>query len=854
MINKVRTAKAFPDLSKVRNGNLTLQQKLKKLTCYRAMMKEQRLKILNLSKQVTRMKVSKQKLSSKIAENTKRGDVGAICYYLNQAYEKGLTSSKSKILKFMKNIAQNFNKKSPRYCEITKKFYDAVRIVGGPRTSRLIASNLMGPSDETQRRSRKHFVIQYHPEGLSENTFQYAAEVYRALKDKYQIEGDVLVQTAEDETSIISKSEWSIKFDEVWGWCGKEEENHRCDPSFVHKVGSDATAYDRLQAAFQCNRAAGLARVVMLNPLHKDLPSMVILLQATCNKFDHNMVKHQWEEIQLLYNKHLLSVLGPLVGNGSDGDSRRRKLHIHNALDANKDSQRYKLPHENFTMSGKIVQVEGKSIIENLSDQDYIHNGKKMVNHLKHASRLLYIGENLCHMNHLQLLYQNNEISRMEHGLQQQDIDRQDRMNWESAQRALFPKVRTALKKINDGEVRPQENVSGTIVYLRLVWHYVELFYSLEASLLERVKYASYVANFLRIWRGWIHQSESKTLRENFVSRETYQDIILSCHHVVLIIMASRDFASNHPACLQKLGTDCCEEYFSSNGSFVINKHNYTIMDMFNNLSNMNYLERLFADKEGPENPKKHRKGENIWHKGHKVETDKKPDLKQYPTNDDMVRAWEEGIRMSQRELTSCGVGPANADENDDKNAWFYYPHTTDKNIEKEIKDLMHEEESEVENEDSDLNEESCSYSSHEDSISMDTFSELGLHLRSLADQLEEDTVDQTSQTEEVKLTVNVPGVGEVHKSTLVGMLNQYPTNISTDRLKRVKSRVTISASENIDGNEIALFDDAAIYTKDLGKKATFIRSGSRQGLQVSKTRSDYSRKATLNEHVIHSF
>ena len=67
-------------------------------------------------------------------------------------------------------------------------------------------------------------------------------------------------------------------------------------------------------------------------------------------------------------------------------------------------------------------------------------------------------------------------------------------MNWESAQRALFPKVRTALKKINDGEVRPQENVSGTIVYLRLVWHYVELFYSLQASLLERVTYASFIS------------------------------------------------------------------------------------------------------------------------------------------------------------------------------------------------------------------------------------------------------------------------------------------------------------------------------------------------------------------------
>ncbi len=80
--------------------------------------------------------------------------------------------------------------------------------------------------------------------------------------------------------------------------------------------------------------------------------------------------------------------------------------------------------------------------------------------------------------------------------------------------------------------------------------------------------------------------------------------------------LASRNFAPNHPVCLQKIGTDCCEEYFSSSGSFIINKHNYTITDMFNNFSNMNYRPRLFVDEEGPENPKKHRKGENIWHKG----------------------------------------------------------------------------------------------------------------------------------------------------------------------------------------------------------------------------------------------
>ncbi len=132
--NNAQALKSSTDLSRARNSSLNLQQKLKKLS-YRTMVKAQRLKILNLSKNVSRMKASKQKLSAKVAEKSKRGDVGV----------------------------------SPRYSEITKKFYDAVRIVGGPRTSRLIASNLLCPSDKRQRTSRDEFNIQYRPEGLSEH-------------------------------------------------------------------------------------------------------------------------------------------------------------------------------------------------------------------------------------------------------------------------------------------------------------------------------------------------------------------------------------------------------------------------------------------------------------------------------------------------------------------------------------------------------------------------------------------------------------------------------------------------------------------------------------------------------------
>ena len=488
-----------------------------------------------------------------------------------------------------------------------------------------------GPSDDTQRRYRRQNQFDYYPEEPNERIFKHAAKVYSDIMSSKNIIGDVLTETAEDETVIISKIEWDIKRDEGWGWCGREEEGHVCVPNFVHEVGDDENSYSRLVTAFEKNRKAGHARAIIINPIHIDLPPFVILLQAVCNKFTSEMVRNQWNNIKTLYNDHLLCVLGPLVGHASDGDSRRRKLMLENST--SKLGERYKIKHENFTHSGLLVDVAGKKLVQDLSDQDFIHNAKKLVNHLMHPSKVLSLGGQLCHMNHIQFLLDCQSFSAFDHGLQQSDVDRPDRMNWESAQRVLFPKVRVYLSKIADGAVCWEENVVGTMLYLEMVWKYVEIFYSVQASLTERVTNASYVCNFLRIWRLWVHHTKGMKLQTNFISRESFQDLLISCHHIVLFIRASRDFAPSVPICFQRLGSDVCEEYFSANGSFILNKHNDTITDMYRNLSHMQMLHQIYADKDGPDNPKKHRKAENIWLKGHST-PERSPDLQDFPLDE----------------------------------------------------------------------------------------------------------------------------------------------------------------------------------------------------------------------------
>lgn len=74
------------------------------------------------------------------------------------------------------------------------------------------------------------------------------------------------------------------------------------------------------------NLQGSFARAIMLNPLHLNLSRLAILCMPTCNKFDNMFVYRQWQEVQHVYEHELEHVIGSLVGNSSDGDSRRQNI------------------------------------------------------------------------------------------------------------------------------------------------------------------------------------------------------------------------------------------------------------------------------------------------------------------------------------------------------------------------------------------------------------------------------------------------------------------------------------------------------------------------------------------------
>ena len=86
-----------------------------------------------------------------------RGDVSAICYNLNQAFQEGCLEGKSRLLKILRNVSETIRRKARghRFTEATKQLYDAVKIVGGARVARLLSHNLESPKRSTQATSRR---------------------------------------------------------------------------------------------------------------------------------------------------------------------------------------------------------------------------------------------------------------------------------------------------------------------------------------------------------------------------------------------------------------------------------------------------------------------------------------------------------------------------------------------------------------------------------------------------------------------------------------------------------------------------------------------------------------------------
>ena len=613
-----------------------------------------------------------------------KGSFSGIANKVTRAVDNGLVKGKEGVVNILKTICQNIpkQKKGHRYKNVENNTFaemmEVTLILGGPRVCSFVADNLEGPHIDQIKRWHSMQSFRYDFRDKERNV-KFVAELYKSFKTRLGIIEKIPYLKIEDETAIEPRPEFDQSLNVVWGYCGKKDQ-HECEDIYFIEVGDDLGAYDRLIQDMNSSQLASHARAIMINPLHPNLPRTVIHLQANRNTFTHNAVLNQWLLYDELCKRNLDPVLDPDIGKGSDGDSRRRKLFLNQSSDANGGRRFKPIPvSDGFLFSGRLKTNEnGEAELKDLSDSDYIHNHKKLDNHLDYVTRDLRPGLYPAHRNYLRAVAQ--AFARHIHGLRDEDINKRDRQNWASAQRTSFPCVRQCLEDIVHGRnVLRDPTARSTSIYLELVYYYMEIFVSLEATLYERIKYAGAVVTFLGIWRNYVVLTPGLTLKDNFLTRETFQDVLLSAHTAVMVISW---FAINHnniPCYLNLRGTDAVEVYFSQNGSWVLNKHTYTIFDMMQNLTAMNRLNHIRATNNLLRFRKAHSKQDNIWEKQYTEERRREliqslPDkLKNYPTEEEVISAWKEGIELAKDMARRAGMrgterNGINDDGNDDDN------------------------------------------------------------------------------------------------------------------------------------------------------------------------------------------
>ena len=618
------------------------------------------------------------------------------------------SSSRDLKVSFVCDILQNVGRdaRGQRHSPKVMQFMKIVRLVGGPQVSKILSTNLGLPAESTL--AKENYAPPWRA-GFHKTNWESIRASYLAVAEANPGIKKCLVLSAEDETGVRPEVGWDATTDTITGLCGLDCENHcptlegcrkrkNCNPvhqclsnELVLVVGNDPGAYDRVKAICETYRKGRMLRIMMLNPLDPKWPRLVCAHFDTCNAFSaKDYVNYQWRQVELYYQKYVADIVGPLVGFASDGDGRRRKLMLHYALDADPDKlmcfccapnalqrgctrERYGLPNASFTLKAwKIIRGPRQGVpidtleaekfwIRYIGDQDYIHCGKKLINCTCHASRHLRLGPYM-HVHINQITSNMKAQTREEHGLLRGDDVRGGwkAMDWPSAVRLMKKKHLVSLHNLRRGRgnLVPNESVGGMLEYLKICRMYVSIFADWSLTNTERTRRAGIVVTYLRLWYCYVKHDPHKLglkLQINFITREAFQDTLLSCHAAVLIIMANRDLTPWQVCNLVRAGTDCCEDFFSFAGSSVANKRVYSTLEARRTIRN--HLMVILSAAMGNVNMPKNRKNrKQVWdHEG-----DKRTVLDN-PENEVLSAAWKRGSLVAYVLATQHGMIPQDA-------------------------------------------------------------------------------------------------------------------------------------------------------------------------------------------------
>jgi len=165
------------------------------------------------------------------------------------------------------------------------------------------------------------------------------------------------------------------------------------------------------------------------------------------------------------------------------------------------------------------------------------------------------------------------EGKKLASGLWKSDVFVRDRQNVDAALRILQPQVRQCLQEWND------QCTEAIRIYLKIGYNMMKGYREENLSVKERAKLAWTAVCFVRLWKAWIELS-SYMVESSFISLQTYNDMILTGHILVISMKLFAEHFPNEHFHPKAFGSDSCERLFARLRGFYRGKSNLCMLDI----------------------------------------------------------------------------------------------------------------------------------------------------------------------------------------------------------------------------------------------------------------------------------
>lgn len=481
----------------------------------------------------------------------------------NEKYNfKSTTEFLNKIWKVIETKSNTKHGHIKEYDQQLKQFATYLYIIAGQLTYETLCSNLSLPSVATIKKE-----IQSSNETIVEG------EVRVDSLKSFLIKRDLCPQVwlSEDATKIVNKIEYDSTTDQIVGLVLPiNSDGNPVTFSFVaenvEKMNQSLLNYPKSDYAYS----------VMSRSLDVNAPSFCLQLFGTDNKFTTGQVLRRWTYTERALESKEIKILGW----SSDGDTRcLRAMLIRSGLPCLSSN----VPSKWQEWFNAYFQPELMCV------QDTHHICSKSRNRLYDNTAVIVLGNYIASKSHLHILIET--MTKDKHLLVPSDLRPLDKMNFRPVLKIMNPIVRTHLKEQVAASL-------GTSIYLSLMQNVYSSYLDENFEPLERVYSLWYVIFFLRIWRLWLTEHKTLSLK-NFITYNTYACIEINGHSLINTIIKLRNSGEDNQFVTVLMGSQTCEEFFRSLRSLSSTQWtsiNFTLLEMLHKIKRIEYTNEAMAD------------------------------------------------------------------------------------------------------------------------------------------------------------------------------------------------------------------------------------------------------------------